>query len=261
MSIGDQLRNARRAKGVTIEHIASVTKISPNILRALETDDLAKLPGWVFTRGFLKSYAREVDLDPDETVATFLAQIAPPEEPSAEESRETRSARHLEEIHEPIEFEHSTDLGQMIAVAVIVIAAVAYLGLHNRATSTLASASAPTVVSTSAVAAPTDVPVATAGFTAPKPVASETADLKIDLAATGPCWVSATVDAEPPIQRLMNAGEHETVTARDGVTLRVGDPAAFHLSINGVPGRSLGEAGRPVTVHITPQNAREFLAR
>jgi len=259
MTIGDELRNARRAKGVTIEHIASVTKISPTILRALEADDLAKLPGWVFTRGFLKSFAREVGLDPDETVATFLAQTAPPEEPDSEEAR--GAARHLEEVPDPIELEHSTDLGQMIAVAVIVIAAVAYLGLHNRSTSTVASASAPAAASTSAVVAPTDVPVATAGFAAPKPVASETADLQIDLAATGPCWVSATVDAEPPIQRLMNAGEHQTVTARDAVTLRVGDPAAFKLSINGAPGRSLGEAGRPVTVRITPQNAREYLAR
>src|SRR2546422_1921122 len=111
MSIGDQLRNARRAKGVTIEHIAGVTKISPTILRALEADDFGKLPGWVFTRGFLKSFAREVGLDPDETVATFLAQTAPPEEPDSEESRGTGSARHLEEIHEPIEFEQSPDLG------------------------------------------------------------------------------------------------------------------------------------------------------
>src|SRR3989441_7020918 len=59
----------------------------------------------------------------------------------------------------------------------------------------------------SAVAAPTDVPVATAGFTAPKPVASETADLKIDLAATGPCWVSATVDAEPPRSEERRVGK------------------------------------------------------
>jgi hypothetical protein len=60
---------------------------------------------------------------------------------------------------------------------------------------------------------------------------------------------------------LLNAGEHQTVTGRDAVTLRVGDPAALKLSINGAPGRPLGEAGRPVTVRITPQNAREYLAR
>src|SRR6266850_8086468 len=259
MSTGDQLRNARRSKGMTIEQIASVTKISPSVLRALEADDHAKLPGWVFTRGFLKSYAREIGLDPDETVATFLAQIAPPPEPMFEQSGGGRPARELEAIreHETIELEPSTDVGQMIAVAVIVMATVAYLGLHNRATPALASASAPAVASAAPVA--TDVPVATAGFATPKPVASESSDLKIDLAATGPCWVSATVDGEPRIQRLMNAGEHETVAARDSVTLRVGDPAAFQLSINGVPGRSLGDAGQPVTVRLTPQNAREYL--
>ena len=41
--------------------------------------------------------------------------------------------------------------------------------------------------------------------------------------------------------------------------LRVGDPAMFSFSINGVPGRSLGDAGHAVTLHITPQNAHQFL--
>ena len=258
MTIGEQLRNARRARGITIEQIASVTKISPSVLRALEADDLAKLPGWVFTRGFLKAYAREVGLDPHETVVGFLAQIAPPEEEDEEGTRTSRASQ--ETTHVLLPTEHSTDLGQMVAVAVIVIAAVAYLGLHKRST---AAAQTSEPMSSSAPVSPAalDTPVATAGFALPTPVASEAPDLKADLTATGPCWVAATADAELRMQRLMNAGDHETVTARDTLTLRVGDPAALTLSLNGAPGRSLGQAGQPVTVTITSQNYRDYLAR
>ena len=255
MTIGDELRNARRARGITIEHISNVTKISPGVLRALEADDLAKLPGWVFTRGFLKSFAREVGLDPDRTVAAFLAQIAPPQEP---EAATARASHDTGEPHDIIELEeHSTDLGQMIAVAIIVIAAVVYLGLRNP--SAPAHASAP---SAPAAVVPAEQPVATAGFSSPPaPVASESTDLKVDLTASGPCWIQATSDGEPKVQRLMNAGDRETVTAREALSLRVGDPAALELSVNGAAARPLGEAGRAVTVKITPDNYRDYLAR
>jgi cytoskeleton protein RodZ len=254
MTIGEELRNARRARGITIEHISNVTKISPSVLRALEADDLAKLPGWVFTRGFLKSFAREVGLDPDRTVATFLTQITPPQEP---EEAPARTSRDVGEPHDVVELEeHSTDLGQMIAVAIIVIAAVVYLGVRNPSAPAHASSSPPAVV------VPTEQPVATAGFsTPPAPVASESPDLKVDLTASGPCWIQATSDGEPRVQRLMNAGDRETITAHVAVSLRVGDPATLTFAVNGAAGRPLGEAGRPVTVSITPQNYRDYLAR
>jgi len=258
MSIGDDLRDARRSKGMTIEQLSIVTKISSSVLRALEADDVRAVPGWVFIRGFLTSYAREVGLDPAKTVEAFLAQSAPAAEPSVDEAAARRLDPPFESMRQPIEVESSTDLGQMLTVVVIVIAAAAYLGLHNRTPAPRASSSFGAVSTTSAVV-PAARPVATAGTSAPQPVAAETHDLKLELVATGLCWISATVDADLRLQRLMNADEHKTIEARDGVTLRVGDPATLQLSINGEQAKRLGNAGRPVTIHITPQNVREYL--
>ena len=47
------------------------------VLEALERDDIKRLPGGIFTRAFLRSYAVEVGLDPDTTVDEFLAQFPP----------------------------------------------------------------------------------------------------------------------------------------------------------------------------------------
>lgn len=265
MSIGEELRHARRARGVTIEQLSSATKISASILRALEADDLARLPGWVFTRGFLRAYAHEVGLDPEQTIARFVAQITPPDgssDANADASDGRGSRTFDESATDAIDVsEHSTDLGQMIAVAVIVVAAIGYLGLHNRTTPVSASTSARTLTSTPSM--PAEVPVGTAGvMPAPAPAAADTAnELKIDLKATGPCWVQVTADDQPRLQRLLNPGEHEAIVAHEAVTLRVGDPAAFSFSVNGAPGRSLGEAGRAVTLRMTPQNYREYVAR
>src|SRR5579862_7603098 len=72
--VGQTIRDARLRNGSTIEQLASVTRISPAMLRAMEAEDFERLPGAVFARGFFRSYAREVGLDPDAIVAMFVAQ-------------------------------------------------------------------------------------------------------------------------------------------------------------------------------------------
>jgi cytoskeleton protein RodZ len=91
------------------------------------------------------------------------------------------------------------------------------------------------------------------------PEAGET--LRFNLTAEGPCWVSATADGKPALARLLEAGTQEALEAKDQLVLRVGDPGALKLSINGAPARPLGGAGQPVTVQITRDNFREFLAQ
>ena len=64
-----------------IEEISASTKIKPAFLVALETGHFETLPGHFFTRAFLKSYAREVGLAPDEVAREFdLVHTNPPVE-------------------------------------------------------------------------------------------------------------------------------------------------------------------------------------
>src|SRR2546427_12233997 len=75
--VGDELRQARERRGVTLEVLAHVTKISRRILHALEQNDPEHVPGGLFIRGFLRAYAHEVGLDPEDTVTQYLAQFQP----------------------------------------------------------------------------------------------------------------------------------------------------------------------------------------
>ena len=70
---GARLRQAREARGITLRQIANSTKISLASLEWLERNDISKLPGGIFSRAFVRSYAQEIGLDPDETVREFLA--------------------------------------------------------------------------------------------------------------------------------------------------------------------------------------------
>ncbi|MGE4422770.1 MAG: helix-turn-helix domain-containing protein [Pseudodesulfovibrio sp.] len=64
--LGETLQREREAKGLTIKAVMEATKISRVILLALESGDRSALPHPVYTKGFVKSYARLLGLDPDE---------------------------------------------------------------------------------------------------------------------------------------------------------------------------------------------------
>ena len=72
---GSKMRRAREERGVTLRHIADVTKISVSALEALERNDISRLPGGIFSRAFVRSYALEIGLDPEQTVREFLVRF------------------------------------------------------------------------------------------------------------------------------------------------------------------------------------------
>src|SRR5574340_476964 len=72
---GAELREARERRGISLRQIAAATKISVVALEALERNDISRLPGGIFSRAFVRSYATEVGLDPDEAIRKFLAQF------------------------------------------------------------------------------------------------------------------------------------------------------------------------------------------
>src|SRR5229473_1977267 len=72
---GTRLRAARERKGITLRQIANATKISIGVLEALERNDISRLPGGIFSRAFVRSYAIEIGLEPEETIREFIAQF------------------------------------------------------------------------------------------------------------------------------------------------------------------------------------------
>ncbi len=74
---GAELRRLREARGVSLRHIASVTKIGLRYLEYLEEDRFQFLPAPVYLRGFLQEYARLVGIDPRRTADAYMSRLAP----------------------------------------------------------------------------------------------------------------------------------------------------------------------------------------
>ncbi len=71
-SIGEFFKQVRETKGLTVDEVASKTRIRTDFVKALEEGNFAKLPDQVFARGFVRSYARSLGLDEEDAIHRFI---------------------------------------------------------------------------------------------------------------------------------------------------------------------------------------------
>jgi cytoskeletal protein RodZ len=255
MDVGGTLRQARLRKRLTLQQIAHSTKISQGTLEALEDNDFDRLPAGVYTRGFLRAFAREVDLDPEETVEQYMEQVeAVPAMSMAPERAEVAHDEGRDEASQTRTIIIPRVPLPALAAIVVIVAAGIYLVSSTRS----AQVAATNVAEASTAPAPVPTPAPPADVARAANLDPDV--LRIELTAIGPCWVSATADRESALSRLLQAGERHELQAKDEIVLRVGDPSTVAITVNGVPARSLGRPRQPVTVQINKRNFREYLS-
>lgn len=71
-TLGGLFRQTRERQRLSLEQIASKTRIQQHHLQALEEEDFASLPAKVFVKGFVRSYARSLGLDEENAIQLFL---------------------------------------------------------------------------------------------------------------------------------------------------------------------------------------------
>src|SRR5438477_8197680 len=70
-TFGEELRREREIRGISLKEIADATKISKRFLDAIEHNDHRTLPAPVFTRGFVREYARYLGLNSEDMVNRY----------------------------------------------------------------------------------------------------------------------------------------------------------------------------------------------
>lgn len=76
LTLGEKLRQAREERGTTISDVAEQTRISAHYLSCIENDDFRTLPGGIFNKGFVKSFAKAVGVDEQEALQDYAQLIA-----------------------------------------------------------------------------------------------------------------------------------------------------------------------------------------
>jgi cytoskeletal protein RodZ len=72
-TVGQFLREQRAARGMSVEEVSRATRVPVSSVERIESDRFDELPGEVFVRGFLKSYARALGIPGDDVLARYTA--------------------------------------------------------------------------------------------------------------------------------------------------------------------------------------------
>lgn len=225
---GKSLQELREDRGLSLDFIANKSKISHQVLNALEAGSFAKLPPAVFSRTFLRQYLNILQEDPSPWIATFDRLWKKWEEASQPfpvlEVREAHSKRWL-----------LWTIGVLL-----VVAAFAALIWIQQVGKRVPRQSQRTPASILENLAPTPTPkfeeLASEGKV---PAAEE----KLVVESTDrPCWLEWRVDGQVGLRRLLPPGEQVAVELPDqGGELLLGDAGAVIVRY---PGGQLAPAGR-----------------
>src|SRR5262245_61484828 len=91
-SLGATLREARRRRRIELSEVEAAIRIRRRYLRAMEDEDWEALPGGVYTRGFIRTYASFLGLDGERLAAEYRASVE--EAPGAGQDLVPNPARH-----------------------------------------------------------------------------------------------------------------------------------------------------------------------
>ena len=276
--LGEYLKHAREKKRLSLEQIASQTRIQEHHLQALESEDFANLPAKVFAKGFVRSYAKALGLDEEEALQRFLETSG---------TFYDRNEPEQSQPHVQVKLESAPRQSinwNLVVAALVVIAAIAvWYGLPKQQETPIALSepeiSSPVETTQEPIAPLSDpqeslVPIkpveSVPQSTPPAPVPTQptpkpipptsvepippapptqpaedtTADgfHTLEIEATQLTWVVVQSDKQAPNEALLQPGQRTTWKANKQFLLTLGNAAGVVIRLNG---ESQGPFGKP----------------
>lgn len=290
-SFGDKLKRERQMRGVTLEEISESTKIARRHLEALENEEFKSLPGGVFNKGFVRSYARFIGIDEDQAVADYAAvanETPPPEDQFPLEIHD-KPNRELNPRKSQLPL-----IGAAVALVLVVAGYVAFRSSRHpaqamaRASTTAAQpdtsgaeADSPDEPETPAsrttsIAPKARLAGAEKGLAAARParakqvsaVEANGGDVRtkpatpdrsffVVIKAKEDAWISVVADGHRVSHGILKADKQRFVRAGKQILLTTGNAGGIDVSFNGKPMGSLGNEREARTLLFTPTGAAQ----
>jgi cytoskeletal protein RodZ len=282
-TVGRILRKERERKGISLEDVSRVTRITPENLKALEEDDFRAISAPVFARGFLRTYASHLGLDTHEILARYeiqtdLVKAAPKaKEPSAPPRKNGSFSKYLVFL---------SLIGVGVAAGIYLFQKTPAQPEPPRTAAAIPVPPPPDVQPTpppSPPAPPLSAPAPSQSepvegvvvkapreaqkppaATAPKPAIKETGKEEekpkerrhvLKVVAKEKTWMRVKPDDQPAADVLLQPGETVSWSARRRFDLTIGNAGGLEVSLNGVSQGPLGKSGQVVTL-VLPKEAR-----
>ena len=284
-TLGEELKRLREEKGVTIRDVSDATHIGGRFLQSIESDNYSILPGGIFNRGFVRSYARFVGMDEEQALVMYGQQL---------ESQGGEAPRTLAPSMEGIDEEVSSPWGSIALIVIIlillsagilaayrffkageVIPPVVISSTPNTATSATPDDGLAPSPTASGASTQSPAPASSVGAS-PSPAASSsplpgaaipapplTGALQLKLQAKdGECWIKVRADANPKSEMAtLKPGEIKEISGNDRLIVNIGNVMTLDAYLNGRPIRITANKGKFIaeSVVITKENYQQFI--
>ena len=236
VSFGRYLKSKRLEKGISLKMVAGETRIGLDTLVLIEDEDLEKLPAEVFTKGFLRAYAKAVGADGDEAVHRYLAEL--------------RGFRETEKFDADLS-KTTTRFWPRLILALAVLG-----GIISGTVFWFAGPQDHLIfLNNKKVESPEEIKTETTQSAAEK---TETAavdekapeKLLLKMVAQKGTWMKVIIDGRDTEEYKLSAGDHLELEAMTGFNILIGDAKGVKMSLNEKPYRIPGKSGQVVTVQI-----------
>ncbi|MBP1679445.1 MAG: putative transcriptional regulator [Bacteroidetes bacterium] len=252
-TLGEQLRRARDAQGLSIDQIEEITLINARHLEAIERGDLDTLPR-PYIRAFVREYAALVGLDPDALLQQLDTRKAEregqPDTPDIPD--DSPEAQHTQPVASRLVRSSRVRIAGVVILLLVGTIALVVLNERTPVPDVREIPFGNVIRENEQRLAPPQQPAPAT----PAPAASDS--LTLSAAVTDSVWIQIVVDNLPPREYLARAGFRRSWKARERFVVTVGNAGAAAWTLNGT---KLGPLGRTGTVARNVELNRASLTR
>ena len=270
--IGDMLRAEREKQNLTVQDIEKGTSIRALYIESIEAGDYSKLPGEVYTKGFIRNYANFLKMDAAAVVKRYMEENHPDVVAAAETAKEqdaqqsqaaampASSVRQQapsapkvrpsgsgyatgEDFRQRVESSHKKQNMLLVAAVVLAVAGGAY---YLMSSDDSAATKKPATTTTQQAKAPAPAPAAA------KPAAKKADGVELAAKFTDRCWTQVVVDGKTVYEGTMEKGKSETWKGKEKVVITAGNADAIDVTLNSQSLGKLGDKGQVVEKTFTP---------
>jgi cytoskeleton protein RodZ len=253
-TLGEELKAAREAKGITLSDIAEKTRISHTFLKAIEQDNYSVIPGDIFVVGFIKAFAKEVGLDPIEAAQRYKELRIP--------LRETPPVQQVQQAPKPSVLSMTGEakrrirgkggILKMVIAGLVVGAALTGLAMLLTQEKPAPPPPPPAPVVQKPVPPPVFKPVSSAmknmTTSAATAAGAHTAGPALDLVLTAAdkSWYSYKADDGVRTHGLLTKGDELEIKADNKIILDLGNAGGINATLGGKPVKPFGRKAEAV---------------
>lgn len=209
--VEENLKKRREELGQSLEEIVEILKIRYEYLKAIEDGEFEKLPPEVYAKGYIRQYAKLLNVDPEIIIKAYIEKISPP----------------VKEKSPSVSFSDRKKIGikHLSVLLILLLAIVAY-----------------------AVFLPTsknqEIPLLKE-----TPPAIQSFHV-LEIFATEPTWLLIHIDNTESKEVLLKPGDSLKLSAKSNFSLKIGNAAGVRLVFDGKDLGTLGKHGQVIEVNL-----------